>query len=143
MYPTINSFVNFAEYIAINKKKLLLLISFLIFSTIHRSSHTENVNRESILSSEKSSPFDGNACFGYSRSQKTKKKLLSVSLYVSFVDTITFKGVIGSEQNLVGVFVKCSSGIEIQSIILILIRISILTKTIRNDTECEGYLQNI
>ena len=73
---------------------------------------------------------------------KTRKKIrLSVCLYVRgflAVDTIIFAGVSGSKKNLVGVFYvkKFSSSVEIQSkiMILILIRILILIKTLRNDT---------
>ena len=66
---------------------------------------------------------------------------LAVCTWILAVDTIPFERVSGSKQNLVGVFygMKCGSGIEIHSKIMILIlilnRIFIFTITLQSDTK--------
>ena len=91
----------------------------------------------------------------YVLKDKTSKKNISVCLSVcrsvwmsgctwTFdVDTITFEEVSGSKQNCL-LCMKCRSGIEIQSKIMILIlilnRILIFTKNLRSDTKFGVYL---
>ena len=113
-------------------------------------SHTEYVKRESIVIAwvkKKNSLLLTNVHDLYVLEDKTSQKkcpsvCLSVRMYVRtwtlHVDTITFEGVSGSKQNLVGVYwCVCRSGIEIQSNIIILIlililnRILIFTRTLR------------
>ena len=56
---------------------------------------------------KKFSPFDESSCFICLRTQNKQKKIsaiLSVCKWTFAVDTITFEGVSGSEQNFVGVF---------------------------------------
>ena len=90
---------------------------------------------------KKNSTFDECLYFVCLRTQIKQKNFrlsvyLSVFLYVRTLGrlqnfsgfTITFEGVSASKQNLVGVFyvrIKCSSGIEIPSQIMILILIRI------------------
>ena len=95
------------------------------------------------------------------KKKKKKKKLLSVCLHVcTYVRpfcphlscpqnlsarTITFERVSASKQNLVLLCIKCSSGIDMWSkiltLILILNRIWIMTKTLWYATEFGGYLK--
>ena len=98
------------------------------------SSHTEYVKRESIVIAwvkKKFSPFDECSCFVCLRRQNKQKKCpsacpsvcLSVrpSVWMSgctwtyVVDTITFEGVSGSKQNLVGVFYVWNVGLVLKS----------------------------
>ena len=92
-----------------HSKHLDMKISIFTFS-----SHTQYVKKESIVIAwlKKISPFDECSCFVRLRTQNKQKKLpsvcLSVRTYVRTcilaVDPITFEGVSGFEQNLVGVF---------------------------------------
>ena len=66
---------------------------------------------------------------------------LYVRTWILAVATITFEGVNGFKQNLVGVM-KCRFEIQTEIMILILIlnKILILTKTLRNDTKFGGHV---
>ena len=90
------------------------------------SSHTEFVKRESIViawvKNRTFCPFDECLCFVCLRRQNKQKKhsvCLSVCLFVRtwtfYVDTITFEGVSGSRQNLVGVFYVWNVGLVLKS----------------------------
>ena len=74
---------------------------------------------------------------------------LAVRTWTFHVDTITFEGVSGSKQNLVGVFRIWNIGLVLKSkvlnimiliLILIVNRILIFTKTLRSDAKFGGYL---
>ena len=90
------------------------------------SSHTEYVKRENIViawvKKIKFSPFDKCLCFICLRRQKKQKKMsvclsvcLAVRTWTFDVDTITFEGVSGSKQNLVGVFYVWNLGLVLRS----------------------------
>ena len=88
-------------------------------------SHTEYVKRESIIIAwvkKKFSPFDECSCFVCLRRQNKQKKIsiclsgcLAVRTWNFHVDTITFEGVSGSKQNLVGVFYVWNVGLVLKS----------------------------
>ena len=93
------------------------------------SSHTEYVKRESILIAwvkKKFSSFNKCSWFVCLRRRNKPKKIficlsvcLDVWMYVRtwtfHVDTITFEGVSGSKQNLVGVFYLWNVGLVLKS----------------------------
>ena len=104
----------------------LTLYFFILIILFTFSSHTEYVKRESIViawvKKKTISPFDKCSCFVCFRRQNKQKKFpsvcLSVCLYVRMwtfhVDTITFEGVSGSKQNLVGVFYVWNVGLVLK-----------------------------
>ena len=94
-----------------------------------QTKHMEYVKGESIVIAwvkKKFSPFDKCSCFVCLRRQNKQKKIsirlsvcLDVCTYVRtwtfHVDTITFEGVSGSKQNLVGIFYVWNVGLILKS----------------------------
>ena len=86
------------------------------------SSHTEYVKRGSIVIAwvkNKFSPFDECSYFVCLRRLNKPKKIpsvcLSVGTWTFAVGTITFEGISGSKQNLVGVFYVWNVGLVLKS----------------------------
>ena len=118
------------RFISVNREASRSIDFFIIFTF---SSHTEYVKRESIVivcvkKKTKFSPFDKCLFLCLRRQNKPKKNSVCLSVCLSgctyvrtwtfHVDTITFEGVSGSKQNMVGDFHVWNVGLVLKSKII-------------------------